>query len=222
VLLLNVKQIVLSMHEILRNPPMLALELAFFALLSGQIAKLTLAKASPVTGICLARLSLAEHTQTRSASPLFEKEYPMKIQDIMSAEPSTVTPDTPITEAARLMKDHNVGMLPVVESQDSPRLIGVVTDRDITIRHVAEGHLRDCPVREAMTDNVLTCTADDNVEQAMSLMANEQVRRIPIVDERGYLVGVVSQADIVLEAGDDQKAEQTIERISRPYGKHSD
>ena len=146
----------------------------------------------------------------------------MKIQDIMSADPNTVTPDTPITEAARLMKDHNVGMLPVVESEDSPRLIGVVTDRDITIRHVAEGHLRDCAVREAMTDNVLTCTPDDNVDRAMSLMADEQVRRIPIVDERGYLVGVVSQADIGLEAGDDQKAEQTIERISRPYGKHSD
>ena len=146
----------------------------------------------------------------------------MKIQDIMSPEPSMVTPDTSITDAARLMKDRNIGMLPVVESEDSPRLIGVVTDRDITIRHVAEGHLRDCAVREAMTDNVLTCTADDNVEQAMSLMADEQVRRIPIVDERGYLVGVVSQADIVLESGDNQKAEQTIERISRPYGKHSD
>jgi CBS domain-containing protein len=146
----------------------------------------------------------------------------MKIQDIMSAEPSTVTPDTPITEAARLMKEHNVGMLPVVESEGSRRLVGVVTDRDITIRHVAEGHLSDCPVREAMTDNVSTAKADENVERVMTLMAQEQVRRIPIVDERGDLVGVVSQADIVLEAGDDKKAEQTVEQISRPYGKHSD
>ena len=146
----------------------------------------------------------------------------MKIQDIMSAEPSTVTPDTPITEAARLMKEHNVGMLPVVESEGSRRLVGVVTDRDITIRHVAEGHLSDCPVREAMTDNVSTAKADENVDRVMTLMAQEQVRRIPIVDERGDLVGVVSQADIVLEAGDDKKAEQTVEQISRPYGKHSD
>ena len=146
----------------------------------------------------------------------------MKIQDIMSAEPSTVTPDTPITEAARLMKEHNIGMLPVVESEGSRRLVGVVTDRDITIRHVAEGHLSDCPVREAMTDNVSTAKADENVERVMTLMAQEQVRRIPIVDERGDLVGVVSQADIVLESGDDKKAEQTVEQISRPYGKHSD
>jgi len=146
----------------------------------------------------------------------------MKIQDIMSTEPSTVTPDTPITEAARLMKEHNIGMLPVVESEGSRRLVGVVTDRDITIRHVAEGHLSDCPVREAMTDNVSTAKADENVERVMTLMAQEQVRRIPIVDERGDLVGVVSQADIVLESGDDKKAEQTVEQISRPYGKHSD
>lgn len=146
----------------------------------------------------------------------------MKIQDIMSTDPSTVTPDTPITEAARLMKDHNIGMLPVVETEGSRKLIGVVTDRDITIRHVAQGHTTDCPVREAMTDNVSTCKAGENVETVMNLMAEEQVRRIPIVDERGDLVGVVSQADIVLEAGDGSKAEKTVEKISRPFGKHAD
>lgn len=140
----------------------------------------------------------------------------------MSFEPNTVTPDTPITEAARLMKDHNVGMLPVVASEGSLQLVGVVTDRDITIRHVAKGYLSDCPVREAMTDRVSTCAADENIERVMSLMAKEQVRRIPIVDERGNLVGVMSQADIVLEGGDAGKAEQTVEQISRPYEKHSE
>jgi CBS domain-containing protein len=77
-------------------------------------------------------------------------------------------------------------------------------------------------VREAMTDRVLTRAADENVERVMSLMAEEQVRRIPIVDERGNLVGVVSQADIVLKGGDARKAGQTVEQISRPYGKHSE
>lgn len=146
----------------------------------------------------------------------------MKVQDIMSVDPSTVTPDTPITEAARLMKDHNIGMLPVVESEGSRRLIGVVTDRDITIRHVAAGHLSDCPVREAMTDNVTTCEPHENVERVMSLMAEEQVRRIPIVDERGQLIGVVAQADILLEARGGKKTEHTLEEISKPHGKHAD
>lgn len=70
--------------------------------------------------------------------------------------------------------------------------------------------------------NVSTCKADENIESVMSLMADEQVRRIPIVDERGDLIGVVSQADIVLESGDGMKAEETVEQISRPYGKHSE
>jgi predicted transcriptional regulator len=169
------------------------------------------------------RILRANGLVSSSAISLDLGEQPsMKIQDIMSAEPNTVTADTPISEAARLMKDHNVGMLPVVESEGSHRLVGVVTDRDITIRHVAEGHLSDCPVREAMTDNVSTCKADENVDRVMSLMAQEQVRRIPIVDDRGDLVGVVSQADIVLESGDSKKAEETVEQISRPYGRHSD
>ena len=73
-----------------------------------------------------------------------------------------------------------------------------------------------------MTDNVSTCKAGENVETVMNLMAEEQVRRIPIVDERGDLIGIVSQADIVLEAGDGSKAEKTVEKISRPYGKHAD
>ena len=82
--------------------------------------------------------------------------------------------------------------------------------------------MSNCPVREAMTDRVSTCTANENVERVMTRMAEEQVRRIPIVDERGNLVGVVSQADIVLKGGDARKAGQTVEQISRPYGKHSE
>ena len=82
--------------------------------------------------------------------------------------------------------------------------------------------MSNCPVREAMTDRVSTCTANENVERVISLMAEEQVRRIPIVDERGNLVGVVSQADIVRKGGDARTAGQTVEQISRPYGKHSE
>lgn len=143
-------------------------------------------------------------------------------QDIMSTDPTTVTPETPIDEAARLMKDQNVGMLPVVEREGSERLVGVVTDRDITIRHVAEGHSSpSCPVSEAMTKNVKTCSPDDDIKDVMHVMATEQVRRIPIVDERGSLVGVVAQADVARQADDDDSG-KTVGKISQPYGKHSD
>ena len=146
----------------------------------------------------------------------------MKAQDIMSADPVCVTPQTSMEEAARLMKDHNVGVLPVVSQEGSRELVGIITDRDITIRHVAEGHgSPDCPVSEAMSENVKTCSPDAAVEDVMDTMGREQVRRIPIVDERGSLVGMVSQADVVLEAKDERKAEEMVENISKPFGKHS-
>ena len=146
----------------------------------------------------------------------------MKVKDIMTSDPVSVTPDTPLREAARMMKHHNVGIIPVVEREGSKRLVGVITDRDIAVRCVAEGHdSSKCPVREAMSSDVQTARADDDVSSVMRLMGKEQVRRIPIVDERGGLVGIVAQADIVREADDENLAEETVEKISREGGKHS-
>jgi CBS domain-containing protein len=146
----------------------------------------------------------------------------MKAKEIMTKQPKCVTPDTSVREAARLMKEQDVGVLPVVERDGSNRLIGIVTDRDIAIRHVAEGHdSSSCPVREAMTSNVRTAREDDDVDAVMDLMGKEQVRRIPVVDDRGSLVGIVAQADIVREARDDKKAERTIEKISEAGGRHT-
>jgi CBS domain-containing protein len=146
----------------------------------------------------------------------------MKAQDIMSKNPVCVTPDTSLVEAARLMKDENVGVVPVVESERSKRLVGVLTDRDIAIRAVAEGRDgQSTSVGHVMTTDVRTSAPTDSVNDVMELMGREQVRRVPVVDERGALVGIVSQADIVLEAKDDKQAEKTVEKISQPSGRHS-
>jgi CBS domain-containing protein len=160
----------------------------------------------------------------RPLPPLLDlnREETMKAQDIMSKNPTCVTPDTPVVEAARLMKDENIGVVPVVESTTTRRLVGVITDRDIAIRAVAEG--RDgatTSVGHIMTGNVRTSTPSDTVNDVMDLMGREQVRRIPIVDDRGVLVGIIAQADIVLEAKDDKRAEKTVEQISQPTGKHA-
>ena len=146
----------------------------------------------------------------------------MKAQEIMSRNPTCVTANTPLVEAARLMKTENIGVVPVVESTGSKRLVGVLTDRDIAIRAVAEG--RDgatTSVGHVMSSDVRTSAPDDSVEDVMELMGREQVRRVPIVDDRGNLVGIVAQADIVLEARDNRKAEKTVEKISEPSGKHA-
>lgn len=146
----------------------------------------------------------------------------MKAQDIMSKNPTSVTPDTSLVEAARLMKDENIGVVPVVESPSSKRLVGVLTDRDIAVRAVAEG--RDgatTSVGHIMTGDVRTSRTTDSVNDVMELMGREQVRRVPVVDDRGALVGIISQADIVLEAKDDKRAEKTVAQISQPTGKHT-
>ena len=146
----------------------------------------------------------------------------MKAQDIMSKDPMCVTPDTPLVDAARMMKEENIGVVPVVESSENRRLVGVLTDRDIAIRAVAEG--RDgssTSVGHIMTSDVRTGSPTDSVDDVMELMGREQVRRIPIVDDRGTLVGIIAQADIVLEARDNKKAEKTVEQISQPSGKHA-
>ena len=145
----------------------------------------------------------------------------MKANDIMTKNPRVVTPETTVREAARLMETENIGMIPVVRSEGSRNVVGIVTDRDIAIRHVAAGHSSsDCPVSEAMSSNPKTCKVTDSVDEVMEVMGREQVRRIPIVDERGELVGVVAQADIAREAND-KKAERTIEKISEPGSRHS-
>lgn len=145
----------------------------------------------------------------------------MKAQEIMTKNPRVVTPETTVREAARLMESENVGMIPVVRSAGSKSVVGIVTDRDIAIRHVAAGHSSsDCPVSEAMSSNPKTCKTTDSVDDVMEVMGKEQVRRIPIVDERGDLVGIVAQADIAREAND-KKAERTIEKISEPGSRHS-
>ena len=145
----------------------------------------------------------------------------MKAQEIMTKNPSTVTPETKLTDAARLMKDEDVGIVPVVEADGSKKLVGVLTDRDIAIRHVAAGHQSaDCPVREAMSTDLITARPDDDVDGLMERMGREQVRRIAVVDERGDLVGIVAQADLAREARNEKKVEETVEKISRPSGRH--
>jgi len=146
----------------------------------------------------------------------------MQAQDIMSKNPTCVTPDTTLVDAARLMKTENIGVVPVVESKGSKRLVGVLTDRDIAVRAVAEGRdSSSTSVGHIMSSDVRTSAATDSVNDVMDLMGREQVRRIPVVDERGSLVGIISQADIVLGAKDDTRAEKTVAQISQPTGKHA-
>ena len=147
----------------------------------------------------------------------------MKAQDIMAKNPRCVTPRVTVQDAARLMKSEDVGALPVIGDATSGRLVGMITDRDIAIRVVAEGRSLDATlVEDVMSKSSLAVAkTSDSVEDVMKVMGREQVRRIPIVDDNQKVVGVVSQADVVRKTGSDMRAEHTIEKISEPGGRHS-
>ena len=138
----------------------------------------------------------------------------MKARDIMTANPRCVTTADSITRAAEIMRDTDVGIVPVVEDSGSMRLAGVVTDRDIAIRIVAEGRGNDVNVREVMSSGLATVRPDDDLDRVTELMKSEQVRRIPVVDG-DRLVGIIALADVARE-GRDKKTGDVVEHISEP------
>jgi CBS domain-containing protein len=138
----------------------------------------------------------------------------------MTPDPAWCTPDTSAGEAAVLMRDHDCGSIPVVESRQSKRLVGTVTDRDLAVRGLAAGNGPDTQVRELMTPSPVTCGPDDEVEIVREVMVARLVRRVPVVDTDGQLVGIVAQADIAREEGaaSDQEVGRIVEAISEPKG----
>jgi CBS domain-containing protein len=121
----------------------------------------------------------------------------MKIHESMSDNPCTIDADKPVSYAAKMMRDEDVGFAPIVEGD---RLVGTLTDRDIAVRVVAEGRDPDeTLVREVATDNLITVEPEADLDEAMKLMARHQVRRLAVVHD-GRLVGVVAQADVARDA----------------------
>ena len=138
----------------------------------------------------------------------------MNIRDIMTTQVELVGPDTSLAQAAQKMRDADIGALPVGEND---RLVGVVTDRDITIRAVAEG--RDpntTPVRDALSGHAIYVFDDQSTEEAARVMAERQVRRLPVLNRDKRLVGIVALADLARESGDDSLTAHAAKGVSRP------
>jgi CBS domain-containing protein len=134
-----------------------------------------------------------------------------KVQDLMTKNPRTVTADATIAEAAKLMRDEDAGVVPIVEGD---QLVGVITDRDIAIRAVAEGKDGQTKVRDIASQDLVTIDPQQDLDEALRLMAQHQVRRLPVVEEDGKLVGIVAQADVA-KAGDDARTGEVVEQISK-------
>lgn len=145
----------------------------------------------------------------------------MQAREIMTENPACCTPDETMQRAAQLMKEHDCGCLPVVDDARSKRVIGTVTDRDLACRGLAAGKGADTPVREVMSKDPTCCRAEDDIQDVERVMAEKQVRRVPVVDARGCCVGMVSQADLALhdEAVSNSEVGRVVERISEPAGR---
>ena len=139
-----------------------------------------------------------------------------KVHEVMTDRPRAVTPETTVSEAAKLMKNDDIGSLPIL---DGEQLAGMVTDRDIVIRAIAEGKdARGMPVREVASRELVTVNADEELSSALQLMASQQVRRLPVVDDDGRLVGILAQADVAVEAKEKAVGEMVEEISKSPTG----
>lgn len=135
-----------------------------------------------------------------------------RIREVMTPDPSTVEPSTTIVEAARLMREEDVGPMPIV---DNGQCTGIVTDRDIAIRVVAEGKdPGSTTVGEIASRELITIDPEQTLDEAARLMAQHQIRRLPVCEEDGKLVGIVAQADLALE-GSDRTTGEVVEEISK-------
>ena len=140
----------------------------------------------------------------------------MKISEVMTTDVETVTPDQSARDAAKFMLRAEAGSIPVTEGD---RVIGMITDRDIAVRGVAEGRGPDTPVRDLMTDHIICARGDDNVDDVAQRMSEQQVRRLPVLDADEKLIGIVSLGDLAREARG-ESAHQALEGVSQPGGQH--
>ena len=139
----------------------------------------------------------------------------MEIQEIMTENPACCTPDTGLQDVAKMMVECDCGCIPVVDNQDSKMPVGMITDRDITCRVVAQGkNPLDLTAGDAMTSTVVSVTRDTNLNDCLELMEESKIRRIAVVDDRGAVCGILALADIATNAGPSDTAE-IVQEVSR-------
>ncbi|MHB1021161.1 MAG: CBS domain-containing protein [Acidobacteriaceae bacterium] len=151
-----------------------------------------------------------------------DREVLMQVRDIMSKTVFSCTPNDSVHQVARLMKDHDIGAVPIVADNTVRKLVGIVTDRDLCVKVIAgERPLRDTKVGDIMTQSPTTCLPTDSIEKCETLMREKQVRRIPVVDAKGVCVGMIAQADIALH-DTSEHISKTLAAVSHPHtGTHT-
>jgi len=143
-----------------------------------------------------------------------------KSNEVMTKKTVCCLPDDLAVDAAQLMKNEHVGSIPVIEDQQTRKLIGIVTDRDLAIRIVSEGlDAKSTKVESIMTRNVVTCKAEDDLQTVVDAMSKHQLRRIPVVDDDNKVLGIIAQADVAIHFDHPKKTAAMVKEISHANAK---
>jgi CBS domain-containing protein len=141
-----------------------------------------------------------------------------KCKKIMTEKIICCLPNDTVAKVAGLMQSENVGSIPVIEDEQTRKLVGIVTDRDLTLKVVAEGlDAKSTKITAVMTRNMVTCRAGADFQKALDAMSEHQVRRIPVVDRDNKILGIISQADVATRYNHSRKTASMIKGISRPF-----
>ena len=139
-----------------------------------------------------------------------------KCSELMTKNPVCCLPNSMVAEVAQLMKRENIGPIPVIENEQGRKLVGIVTDRDLALKIVAEGRdAKSTKVEAVMTRQVVTCRADDDVQKALDAMSEHQLRRIPVVDNENRILGIIAQADVATRINQPEKTAAMVKGISQ-------
>jgi CBS domain-containing protein len=140
-----------------------------------------------------------------------------KCMDVMTKDPVACLPDDTASKVAQLMRDIDVGSIPVIENEQTKKLIGIVTDRDLALHVVADDrNAGSVKVGDVMTREVVTCRTDDSIQMAIEAMAQNQLRRMPVVDRDQKLVGIIAQADVATRMNQTDETAEMVREISQP------
>jgi CBS domain-containing protein len=143
-----------------------------------------------------------------------------KCNEVMTKNAICCLPDDMVAKVAQLMQSENIGSIPVIENEQTQKLVGIVTDRDLVLKIIAKGQdAKSTKVEAVMTRQVVTCHAEDDFQKALDAMAKHQLRRIPIVDNNNKIVGIIAQADVATRVNQPEKTAEMVKEISQSNAK---
>jgi CBS domain-containing protein len=143
-----------------------------------------------------------------------------KCNEVMTKNPVCCLPDDMVAKVAQMMQSENIGSIPVIENEQTQKLVGIVTDRDLALKIVAKGHdAKSSNVEVVMTRRIVTCRAEDDLQKALDTMAEHQLRRIPIVDNDNKIIGIIAQADVATRVNQPEKTAAMVKEISQSNAK---